>query len=150
MNCMQGFQSWLEFFYKRANQLDFFFFFRDLRRVGEEDHKHGSFDVVVLILHKGLDQVNQPLTQNDARFFTSGVNFTNILLTAFTLVNPKSVKNTVNSSVSFCAFGIYEHKSCTQNIDEIDGSCQFHQHFALKFFKQKCFAQLFFNYSLTL
>ncbi len=42
-----------------------------------------------------------------------GVNFTNILQAAFTLVDPKSVKNTVQSSVSFYAFGIYERKSCT-------------------------------------
>jgi len=37
-----------------------------------------------------------------------GVNFTNILLAAFTLVDLKGVKNTVKSSVSFYAFGIYE------------------------------------------
>jgi len=41
-----------------------------------------------------------------------GVNFINILRAAFTLVDPESVKNTVKSSVSFHAFGIYEHKSC--------------------------------------
>jgi len=44
---------------------------------------------------------------------SSGVNFINILRTAFALVDPKSVKNTVRSSVSFYAFGIYERKSCT-------------------------------------
>ena len=37
------------------------------------------------------------------------VNFINILRTAFTLVDPKSLKNTVKSSVSFYAFGIYKH-----------------------------------------
>jgi len=42
-----------------------------------------------------------------------GVNFINILRAAFTLVDPKSVKNTVKSSVSFYAFGIYVRKSCT-------------------------------------
>jgi len=36
----------------------------------------------------------------------SGVNITNILLKAFMLVDPESVKNTVKSSVSFYAFGI--------------------------------------------
>jgi len=51
---------------------------------------------------------------------TPGVNFTNFLRTAFTLVDPKSIKNTVKSSVSFYAFGICEHKSCTENVDEID------------------------------
>ncbi len=39
----------------------------------------------------------------------SGVNFTNVLRTAFAPVDPNSVK----SSVSFYAFGIYERKSCT-------------------------------------
>jgi len=43
----------------------------------------------------------------------TGVNFINILCTAFALVDPKSVKNTVKSSVSFYAFGINERKSCT-------------------------------------
>jgi len=42
-----------------------------------------------------------------------GVNFINILRTAFMLVDPKSVKNTVMSKVYFYAFGICEHKSCT-------------------------------------
>jgi len=32
---------------------------------------------------------------------TPGVNFTNVLCTAFTLVDPESVKNTVMSSLSF-------------------------------------------------
>jgi len=44
---------------------------------------------------------------------TPGVNFINILCTAFALVDPKSVKNTGKSSVSFYAFGIYKRKSCT-------------------------------------
>jgi len=39
------------------------------------------------------------------------VNFINILCTAFALVDPENVKNTVKSSVSFYAFGIYERKS---------------------------------------
>ncbi len=38
---------------------------------------------------------------------------TNVLRTAFTLVDPKSVKYTVKLSVSFYAFGICERKSCT-------------------------------------
>jgi len=43
---------------------------------------------------------------------TPGVNFINILRTAFALVDPESVKNTVKSPVSFYAFGIYKRKSC--------------------------------------
>ncbi len=44
---------------------------------------------------------------------TPGLNFIIILCTVFTLVDPKSAKNTVKSLVSFYAFGIYERKSCT-------------------------------------
>ncbi len=42
----------------------------------------------------------------------AGVNFINVLHTAFTLVDPKSIKHTVKSSVTFYTFGIYERKSC--------------------------------------
>jgi hypothetical protein len=45
--------------------------------------------------------------------FGSGVNSNNILRTSFMLVDPKSIKNTVKSSMSFYTFGIYETKSCT-------------------------------------
>jgi len=54
------------------------------------------------------------------RRLTPGIDFTNILRTAFVLVDHESVKNTVKSSVSFYAFGIYESKSCTYDVDEID------------------------------
>jgi len=50
----------------------------------------------------------------------SGVNFTNVLRAAFTLVDPESFKNTVKSSVSFYAFGICGRKSCTKSVDEIE------------------------------
>ncbi len=52
-------------------------------------------------------------------FWRSGLNFINILHTAFMLADPESTKK-VKSAVSFGAFGTYEHKSCTQNIDEIE------------------------------
>jgi len=52
--------------------------------------------------------------------FAPSVSFINDLRTAFALVDPKSVKNTVKSSVSFYAFGIYERKSCTKKGDEIE------------------------------
>ncbi len=55
---------------------------------------------------------------------TPGVNFINVLRTTFVLVVPESVKNTVKSSVSFYAFGIYECKSCTQNVDEFEPRSQ--------------------------
>jgi len=40
-------------------------------------------------------------------FMSAGVNFINILCTAFTLIDSLSVKNTVKSSVSFYTFGIF-------------------------------------------
>jgi len=51
-----------------------------------------------------------PVAQNAA---CPGVHFINVICTAFALVDPESVKNTVKSSVSLYAFGIYERKSCT-------------------------------------
>ncbi len=45
------------------------------------------------------------MAENGASYSPSGVNFINVLYTAFTLVDPESVKNTVKSSVSFDAFG---------------------------------------------
>ncbi len=43
----------------------------------------------------------------------SGLNFINVLSTAFTLVDPKSVKRHWWPNCIFYAFGIYERKSCT-------------------------------------
>jgi len=51
---------------------------------------------------------------------SSGVNFINVLPTAFMLVDPESAKNYWWLNCIFCAFGIYECKSCTLNVDEID------------------------------
>jgi len=63
----------------------------------------------------------QPDQQVDRIFkCRPGVNITNVLLAAFMLVDPESVKNTVKSSVSFYAYGICSNKSCTNNIDEIE------------------------------
>jgi len=44
---------------------------------------------------------------------TPGVNFTNVLSAAFTLVGPKSAKGHYRLECLFCAFGIYVRKSCT-------------------------------------
>jgi len=44
--------------------------------------------------------------------------------------------------VSFYAFGIYEHKSCMQNVDEIEPKCQFHKEFTSSFFIRMCLMQL--------
>ncbi len=53
----------------------------------------------------------------------SGVNFISVLCTAFALEDPESIKNTVKSSVSIYAFGIYVRKSCMWNVDEIEPRC---------------------------
>jgi len=50
----------------------------------------------------------------------TGVNFINVLRTAFTLVDPESVKRYWRLNCIFCAFGIYKRKSCTLNVDEIN------------------------------
>jgi len=67
----------------------------------------------------------EPLMSKLVLFFyyvglAPGVNFINILRTAFTLVDPESIKRYWWLNCIFCAFGIYEHKSCMLNIDEID------------------------------
>ncbi len=41
-----------------------------------------------------------------------GVNFTNMFTSSFYLCRSQKRKNSVKSSVSFCAFGICAHKSC--------------------------------------
>jgi len=51
---------------------------------------------------------------------TPGVNFINVLCTAFALIDPESVKRYWRINCIFCAFGIYERKSCSLNVDEID------------------------------
>jgi len=42
-----------------------------------------------------------------------GLNFINVLHTAFTQADPECTKKTVKSAMSFDAFGTYERKSCT-------------------------------------
>jgi hypothetical protein len=42
-----------------------------------------------------------------------GVNFINVLHTAFTHTDPECAKKTVKSAVSFGAFGTYKRKSST-------------------------------------
>ncbi len=42
---------------------------------------------------------------------TSGLNFINVLCTAFIHADPECAKKTVKSAVSFGAFGTYERKS---------------------------------------
>ncbi len=69
-----------------------------------------TYDLTVILVLLGSAPVNamyKLLVKS-----TPGVNFTNVLRTAFAHVDPKSVKNTVKLSVSFYSFGIYERKSC--------------------------------------
>ncbi len=51
---------------------------------------------------------------------TPGLSFTNIFTYSFYAHSSPNHKNSVKQSVSFYAFGTYERKSCTQNVDEID------------------------------
>ncbi len=59
--------------------------------------------------------------QCSIQIYRPGLNFINVLRTAFTLVYPESVKRYQWLNCIFYAFGIYERKSC-------DTRCQFHQH----------------------
>jgi len=52
--------------------------------------------------------------------FTPGLNFINVVCTDFRHVDPECTKKTVKSAVSFGASETYEHKSCTENVGEID------------------------------
>jgi len=62
-----------------------------------------------------------------------GVNFINILWATFTCADPKNVKKTVWSAMSFYAFGTYEHKSFAQNVHEIDTCIHVNQNVAFVF-----------------
>ncbi len=96
--------------------------------------------VVANNISKNLDfvfKVNQDVTLQSTVSQPTGVNFINVLCTAFGLVDPKSVKNTAKSSVSFYAFGIYECKSCTWNVDEIDTWAQFNQRSTYSFYTRR-------------
>jgi len=69
---------------------------------------------------KSEDPVREDRVTRKPGPFRPGVNFINVLCTAFVLVDPESIKNTVKASVSFYAFRIYERKSRTLNVDEIE------------------------------
>ncbi len=80
------------------------------------DNYAAYFDLAILQLIKPIQYSERisPMClpqQNDSR--TPGVNFINVLCTAFTHVDPKRLKKTVMSALSFCTFGLREHKSCT-------------------------------------
>jgi len=59
------------------------------------------------------------LNKTDLRL---GVDFTTIFTLNFYVHRSQKRKNTVKSSVSFCAFGAFAQKSCLLNIGEIDPS----------------------------
>ncbi len=63
----------------------------------------------------------------------SGLNFTNVLLAAFTLVGPKSAKWHCWLNCLFCTFGIYVHKSCMYNVDEIEPRSRSYKNFFSSF-----------------
>jgi hypothetical protein len=51
---------------------------------------------------------------------TPGLDFENMFVSSFYKRRFQKHKKTVNSSVSFCSFGICLCKSCSKNVDEID------------------------------
>ncbi len=106
----------------------------------------GSSDRGVRKIEEGMSEtVRTSLRRFDGRRRSQdhqGLNFTIILRASFLLVDPKSIKNTVKSSVSFYAFMICKRKSCTYNIGEIDKRSQFHQHFTSTFFRTNMFWKL--------
>ncbi len=56
------------------------------------------------------------------------LNFINVLCTAFTHADPRSVKKDSEVFNLFYAFGIYERESFALNVGEIDTRGRFHQH----------------------
>ncbi len=52
-----------------------------------------------------------------------GLNFINVLCTAFALIDPESIKITVKSSVSFYAFGIYKRKAVCGTLMQLTPRC---------------------------
>ena len=63
---------------------------------------------------------------------TPGVNFTNILLTAFTRTDPKSAKKDSQVKQLFVALGSACVKAVCKHVDEIDPLSQFHQRIGAK------------------
>jgi len=64
----------------------------------------------------------------------SGVNFTNVLRTAFMILDPKSVKNTVMSSVSFMLLGSARVKALRRTLMKLSPDNVFILHLAKYFF----------------
>jgi len=58
--------------------------------------------------NQGRKSDKQAISPTFYLLWNSGVDFINILHAAFTLVDPESIENTVNSSVPFNTFGICE------------------------------------------
>ena len=68
---------------------------------------------------------------------TPGLNFINVLCTAFTLEEPKSIKKTDNSSVFFMLLGSTSLKAKCKYVAEIDSRAQFHQHSMYSFYAHR-------------
>ncbi len=89
-------------------------FINILRTCFSYKSKLSSFSLVAVWLCNFLaSRYKQKSTCKMLMKLTPIANFINVLRAAFALVDPESVKNTVKSSVSFNAFGIYERKSCS-------------------------------------
>jgi hypothetical protein len=61
------------------------------------------------------------------------VNFSNMFIRSFYVSRSQKRKNSVKLSVPFCTLGMCWCRSFTKNVDEIDSSSQFHQHFTSNF-----------------
>jgi hypothetical protein len=64
------------------------------------------------------------------------LNFSNIIRTASTIANPKSIKRYWWFNCIFYAYGIYKRKRFSQNVGEIDTCHWFHHNFTRTFFVQ--------------
>ncbi len=65
------------------------------------------------------------------------VNFINIFTHSSYSCRSQKQKNSVKSSVIFYTFGIYQSKSCSWNIGEIDTLSQFHQRSTYSFYTRR-------------
>ncbi len=109
----------------RQNQNSFLHFKLFKLVFARENRRETSFNVHTI--EKAVD-----FTLRWTKEARSGVNFINVLRTAFALVDPKSVKRYWRLDWTFTLLGATGAKAVRRNVDEIEPRCQFHQHiFAL-------------------
>ncbi len=77
---------------------------------------------------------------------TSGVNFTNVLRTTFMLVDPESVKNTVNHKYLFTPLGSMSAKAVLRTLVKLSPGVNFINVLREHFFVQTSFLCLEFGF----